>query len=77
MDITSYIVIGAIVSVIVQVIKNKYGTTSAGTLIAVLAISIVAGTGYYFIKQTSLLQPILQILAFAGAVYTYIIKRFE
>lgn len=77
MDITSYIVIGAIVSLIVQVIKNKYGTNSTGTLVAVTAVSLVAGTAYYFIKDTAYLQTVLSILGFAGAVYTYILRRFE
>jgi len=45
--------------------------------LVVLAISIVAGAGYYFIKDTSIWQPILSILGFAGAVYVYILKRFE
>lgn len=77
MDITSFIVIGAIVSVIVQIIKSKYGTNSTGTLVAVTGISLIAGTAYYFIKDTPYLQTVLSILGFAGAVYTYIIRRFE
>jgi len=78
MDITSFIVIGALVSVVVQIIKNKFGTNSTGTLASVLIISIVSGAAYFYIvNHTSLLQPIIQILAFAGAVYTFIIKRFQ
>lgn len=78
MDLTSFVVIGALVSVVVQIIKNKYGTNSSGTLLSVLIISIISGAAYYYImNHTSLLQPIIQILAFAGAVYTFIIKRFE
>jgi hypothetical protein len=77
MDITSFIIIGAIVSLVVQYLKNKLGTNSNGTLLAVMVISIASGSVYYFIKDTTLWQPILQILAFAGAIYTYILKRFE
>jgi len=78
MDFTSFIVIGALVSVVVQIIKNKYGTNSTGTLLSVLIISIASGAVYFYVvNHTSLLQPIIQILAFAGAVYTFIIKRFE
>lgn len=69
--------IGAVVSVIVQFLKNKYGTNTQETLTAVIVISIVAGVGYYFIKQTEFLPVVIQILAFAGAIYTYILKRFE
>lgn len=77
MDITSYIVIGAVVSLIVQVIKNKYGTNTTGTLVSVMGISLVAGTAYYFIKDTAYFQTVLSILGFAGAIYTYILRRFE
>lgn len=77
MDIISLTVVGAIVSVIVQFLKNKYGTNTFGTLTAVIVISIVAGVGYYFIKETAFLPAVIQILAFAGAVYTYILQRFE
>lgn len=77
MEILSLTVVGAIVSVIVQFLKNKYGTNTQETLAAVIVISIIAGTGYFLVKETSLWQPILQILAFAGAIYTYILKRFE
>jgi hypothetical protein len=77
MEIGSYIVIGAIVSIIVQLIKKNLSTTKEGTLLAVLTISIISGTAYYLIKDTSLWQPIISILGFAGAVYAYIIKRFE
>ena len=77
MDILSFTVIGAVVSVIVQFLKNKYGTNTQETLTTVIVISIVAGVGYYFIKQTEFLPVVIQILAFAGAIYTYILKRFE
>lgn len=77
MDIASFIVIGAVVSVIVQFLKNRFGTESAITLTIVMALSVVSGAIYYFLKETTLWQPILQILAFAGAIYTYILKRFE
>ncbi|HBI50253.1 MAG TPA: hypothetical protein DDY21_00165 [Candidatus Moranbacteria bacterium] len=77
MEILSLTIIGAVVSVIVQFLKNKYGTNTQGTLTAVILLSIFAGIGYYIIEQHELLPIVLQILAFAGAIYTFIIKRFE
>ena len=77
MEILSLTIVGAVVSLIVQILKNKLGTNTQGTLIAVTLISIVAGAGYYFIKQTEFLPVVIQILSFAGAIYTYILKRFE
>ena len=77
MELTSYVIIGVIVSVIVQFLKKKFGTNTQATLVAVIVISILAGSTYFMIKETSLWQPIVSILGFAGAVYTYIIQRFE
>jgi len=77
MDIVSFVVIGAAVSILVQYLKNKFRTESNITLVIVLGVSIVCGTAYYFVKDTNLWEPIIAILGFAGAVYTYILKRFE
>lgn len=77
MELTSYLVIGAAVSLLVQYLKNKMETNKTGTLLIVLGISIIAGTAYFLVKETSLWQPIVSILAFAGAIYSYIIKQFE
>jgi len=77
MDITSYIVIGAVVSVIVQFLKNKFGTESQWTLLIVAGLSVVAGTIYFLLKDTSYWQSIISVLVYAGAIYTYILKRFE
>lgn len=77
MDLTSFVIIGAIVSLIVEIIKTYAGTDYTKTLISVVVISIVAGTAYSFMKDTSYWQSIVSILGFAGAVYTFLIKRFE
>jgi len=77
MELASFVIIGAAVSLLVQYLKNRFGTENAITLTIVIALSIIAGTAYYLIKGTSLYAPILNILAFAGAVYTYIFKRLE
>lgn len=77
MDFASFIVIGAIVSIIVQLLKTKFGTNSNATVSIVVLLSILVGSAYFFIKDTSLLEPIVSILGFAGAIYVFIIKRFE
>lgn len=77
MEITQYLIIGVAVSMLVQWLKNKYGTDSNKTLIIVLGLSIITGSVYYFIKDTNYYQTILSILAMAGAFYTYILQRFE
>lgn len=76
-DLASFVIIGAIVSLVVQVIKTYAKTDDTKTLISVVAVSLLAGGIYAFVKDTPYWQPVLNILAFAGSVYTFIIRRFE
>jgi len=77
MELTSYIIIGVAVSAIVQFLKKKYGTESNQTMVIVIGLSILAGSLYFFIKDSGYFENILTILAFAGATYTYVLKKFE
>ena len=76
-DFASLVIIGAIVSAIVQAIKVYAGTDNTKTLLCVVGVSLVAGTLYHFVKDTPYWYSVTSILGFAGAVYTFIIKRFE
>lgn len=76
-NITSLVIVGAIVAAMVQYLKKKFGTNSSITLLVVAVISVIAGTIYYFLQNTEYIATIISILGFAGAVYTYILKRFE
>lgn len=71
------IIIAAAVSLIVQAIKKLVGTSEFGTLAAVLVVSLIGGAAYYFLQDTAFWTAFLQILAYAGAFYTFIIRRFE
>ena len=72
-----FLIIGVLVSVIVQFIKKKVTKSKNETMLIVLTLSVLSGIAYYFIKDNAyLLEAIVSILGFAGAVYTFIIKRF-
>lgn len=77
MEIGSYLIVGVIVSSLAQIIKNKFGTSGTKTQIVVLAISIVAATAFFFLKDTVYWESLLAIFGFAGAVYAYFFKRLE
>ena len=77
MELLQLAIVGAVVSLIVQGIKNYAGTSTYGTLASVVVISGLAGWGYFLVKDTSFWPSFVQILTFAGAIYTYLIKRFE
>lgn len=70
-------IIGVIVSLVVQGVKKIAGDNDWLKLAIVLVLSIFASALYYFLKETTFWQTLLQILTTAGATYTFIIRRFE
>lgn len=73
----SLIIIGAIVSALVQAIKNRFGTSGSTTIAIVAAISVACGIVYYFFQRSGLVESVITILGFAGATYAYIFKQIE
>ena len=73
----SLVIIGAIVSALVQAIKNRFGTSGSITIAIVAGLLLVCGVAYYFFQRSGLVESVITILGFAGATYTYIFKRFE
>lgn len=77
MELLQLAIVGAVVSLLVQGIKVWAGTNTTMTLLAVVVVSGLAGWGYFVVKDTNFWPSFVQILTFAGAVYTYLIRRFE
>jgi len=77
MDFGSMIIVGAVVSLIVQVLKNSLQTSNGWTIVIVLAVSLSAGLFYVLFQNSVWWENFLKVLVAAGAVYTYIIRRFE
>ena len=68
-------IVGVVTSGIVQLIKNKFGTSSNGTKALVIGLSLVFGIGIYFLQQNvELYQAVLGILATASTVYAFVVK---
>ena len=76
MDLT-LLLTGAIVSVIVQIIKKYFGTDKLTSLGAAVIVSLLAGVGMYFVRNYGLIDASLEILVTAGAVYAFIIKTWQ
>lgn len=77
MDLLTLSITGAVVSLLVQWIKNTAKTSEYVTLGMVVVLSLLAGAFYYYFKGSSLLTDAYQILIMAGAVYTFLIQRVE
>lgn len=70
-------ILGIAVSLVVQLIKNKFSTNTFATLLSVLVLSIGSAAVYVAIAPTDLWPTIVQTLTVAGAFYAFVIQRFE
>jgi len=70
------VIIGAVVSCLVQVVKQYWGTSEYWTLGIVVAFSLVAAGIYTYLVAAGYWQAFAQVLITAGAFYTFIIARF-
>jgi hypothetical protein len=71
------LIIGVIVSSIVQFLKTKFETDSPITLLIVVGLSVVGAFFYDLFLKTGIWESIVPVLVYAGAFYTFIIRRFE
>ena len=85
MDIGSLIVVGVIVSLLVQWLKKVLGVSDLSNgdvkdmlaMAIVLVVSLVAGLIYQLFNAAPWWQGAYDSLVYAGAVYAFIILRFK
>lgn len=71
------IILGAVVSLLVQGIKKYFLTDEYTTLVIVVGVSFLGAILYVWLIHAGLWESFLRILVAAGAMYTYIIQRFK
>jgi hypothetical protein len=76
-QLVDFAIIGAAMSVFVQVVKKYFGTSALGTQAIAVVTSLVLASVYYFFKDTSVWAGFLTILATATLVYEYVIAKFS
>lgn len=70
------IIFSVVVSILAQVLK-KYSPNQWATLAIVAVLSIVGAGIYTALVSADLWQSALVVLVQAGAIYTFVIQRFE
>ena len=75
MDLQTVAILGVIVSLIMAVIKKYVGTKELLSKAIVVALSIIGGAVYWFLKDTASWQMIVGILAVASTVYAFFLKK--
>ncbi|MFG6605292.1 hypothetical protein ACGYLM_01595 [Sulfitobacter sp. 1A10445] len=73
-DFTAIAVVGALLSVAIQFIKAKYGTTSVEAKLLTLALSIGFGGLYVLVQNTPYFETVILVLSSASAVYALLLK---
>lgn len=71
------LILGAAVSLFVQLIKYKFKLTEYYTLAAVLVLSVAAAGVYVVLVDINMWETVARVLVIAGAFYAYIIQRFQ
>lgn len=71
------VIIGALVSLIVEVLKKQFGTSEYKTLGVLLVISLVAAAAYTYLVTAGYWQTVASVLVLAGAFYTFVLARFK
>jgi len=67
---------GVIVSLLVQWLKGKFGTTEYATLLISVLLSIVGALVFFGLNKVGSWQTAVQIFTIASAFYAVIVKRF-
>lgn len=70
-------IIGVGVSLFIQWLKTKMGTTSGETLALLLFVAVASAALYTIAVSTGFWPVIRDVLITAGAFYTFIIQRFD
>jgi hypothetical protein len=68
---------GIVISFIVQTVKEYCKFDVRQTGLFVIAISIVIGVLWAVLKEKGLLDGVLQVYIYSGAVYAFITKNLE
>jgi len=77
MNITDFLsigIIGVISTFIVSYLKEKLGTNGWGTKIVVIALALILGGGFTWLRQTSYFETVVEILSASTLVYAFFLK---
>lgn len=75
--ITLEIVLGSIVSLLIEYIKTQTNIKGWQTLGALFVVSLIAAACYTYLVAVGYWATVAQVLITAGAFYTFIVERFK
>lgn len=75
MDLMTISIVGTVLSLFIQWMKNKLGTNSIETKFVTILLALAIGSLYFFLKDTSWYQSVLGVLAASSTVYALLLKK--
>lgn len=74
-EILAITIVGAALSIVIQIIKTQFGTESGTTKLLTLGLAVAVGGLYVWIRSTPYFETALLVLTSASAVYALVLKR--
>lgn len=74
-DILGIGIVGAFLSLVIQYLKNKFGTDSLKTKAMTVVLAVLVGTVYVLFRATEWWATVLSVLAAASTVYAFFLKK--
>jgi len=74
-DFFGILIVGVLVSLVVDWAKAKFGVQSLKTKLLVVGLSILTGGFYFLFRETPWFQSMVGVLTSASAVYALILKK--
>lgn len=74
-DFIGIAIVGSSLSLVIDFIKARWGVESNATKFAVIGLSVILGTVYFFLRDTVLWQTILGILGAASTFWALFLKK--
>lgn len=75
MELLTLGIVSAVVTAVVGGIKKHAGTSGWQSVASLVVVSLVAGLGYWLIKETNLWRSALEVLVVSNAIYGVIVKQ--
>ena len=76
-DILSLTVVGVALSTTINLVKEKFKTSTNGSKAITVLLSLAVGGAYAWLKKADLLESTVSVLASASTVYALLLKKSD
>lgn len=73
-DFIGIALVGALLSVVVQIIKNSFGTEGNVTKLLTIVLALIVGGAYVWLRSTPYFETAILVLTTSSAVYALLMK---